>query len=649
MDILVYFVSFVMISLSAYLIGKAFTRINLPYITGYLLAGALAGPFILDFMPSESVIKLRFVDQISLAIIAFVAGSELFIKDIREQLRSILYSSLGMTIVGMVLGSVAIFLLTQILPFTQGRPFTERLAVALLGATVLLALSPPSTIAVIKEVRARGAFTRTLLSVTVFMDVLIIVLFAITTSMASVLLTGTEFNALFVVFLAIDLSIAVAIGYLVGRLLQLVLGMSPHVTIGGVRMHGLIKTALILLIGYGVYLLSDQVKVISTATLGFEIYIEPLLICLIGGFMVTNFSSHRNEFDELMHDIGPIVYVAFFTLTGISLKLDILLQTLPFAIVLFLVRMVGIYIGIFAASRLAQESEVFKRYAWLGFITQAGIALGLSREVAVQFPSLGTAFATLIISVIVLNEIFGPMLLREALKRAGDANLPDDVEHEHSGRQAVIFGVETQSVALARELQNHGWQVIVADTDASHVEELAAADVDERHIQVINDETLAELINQNTDAIVAMLADDDDNLRVCGFARDKFNISRLVARPHDIRRIEEFRELDVFVVEPASAMISLLEQAVIAPQSAALMLYQDPDRLEIVQSTITNPGLNDLLIRDLRLPSDVLILGIKRDGNSIVPHGYTSLRLYDEITLIGHLDSLEEVTVKLGY
>ena len=639
MDILVYIVSFVMISLSAYLIGKAFTRINLPYITGYLLAGALAGPFLLDFMPSESVSKLRFVDQISLAIIAFVAGSELFIKEIRQRLRSILYSSLGITIVGMLLGAIAIFLLTQILPFTQGKPVSERVAVALLGATVLLALSPPSTIAVIKEVHARGPFTRTLLSVTVFMDVLIIVLFAVTTSMASVLLTGAEFNALFVVFLAIDLSIAVTIGYLVGRLLQLVLGM---------RWHGLIKTGLILLIGYGVYLLSDQVKIISTASLGFEIYIEPLLICLIGGFMVTNFTSHRDEFDELMHDIGPFVYVAFFTLTGISLKLDILIQTLPFAIALFLIRILGIYIGIFAASRLARESELFKRYAWLGLITQAGIALGLSREVSVQFPSLGTAFATLIISVIVLNEIFGPMLLREALKRTGEANLPGDMEHK-GVRNALILGVEIQSVALARELQNHGWGVILADTDASHVERLAAADVDERHLPVINEETLGELINQNTDAIVVMLADDDDNLRVCRFARDKFNVSRLVARPHDIARIEEFAALNVFVVDPVSSMISLLEQAVIAPQSAALMLYKDPDHFEIVQSTMTNPDLNGMLIRDLRLPSDVLILGIKRDGSTIIPHGYTSLRLYDDMTLIGHLDSLEEVTVKLGY
>jgi len=591
METFVYFVSFILISLAAYLIGKLFTRFNLPYITGYLFTGALAGPFLLDFVPSESVTMLRFVDQIALAIIAFVAGSELFIKEIRQRLRTILYTSFGISIVGLILGSVLIFLLTEILPFTQGRPMSERLAVALLGATVLLALSPPSTIAVIKEVRARGPFTRTLLSVTVFMDVLIIVLFAVATSMASVLLTGAAFNALFVAFLAIDLSIAVLVGYIVGRLLQGLLS---------TRWHGLVKTGLIVLIGYGVYLLSDQVKIVSTAVLGFEIYIEPLLICLIGGFMVTNFSAHRDEFDDLMHDIGPLVYVAFFTLTGISLKLDILLQTLPFAVALFLARIAGIYVGAFGASRLAQESKAFKRYAWLGLITQAGIALGLSREVSVQFPTLGTAFATLIISVIVLNEIFGPMLLREALKRAGEANLPGDMGDKEPVRDALILGVETQSVALARELQEHGWRVIIADTDASHVERLAAADIDERHVPVIDETTLGQLIDQNTDAIVAMLADDDDNLRACRFGRDKFNVDRLVARPHDISRLDEFAALGTFVVDPATAMVGLLEQAVIAPQSAALMLYQDPDRLEIVQRTITNPDLNGKLVESIK-------------------------------------------------
>lgn len=65
-----------------------------------------------------------------------------------------------------------------------------------------------------------------------------------------------------------------------------------------------------------------------------------------------------------------------------------------------------------------------QRYAWMGLITQAGIALGLAREAAVEFPSLGDSFATMIISVVVLNEIFGPMFLKAALKRAGEVHLP---------------------------------------------------------------------------------------------------------------------------------------------------------------------------------------------------------------------------------
>lgn len=640
MQTLIYLVGFVVVALSSYLIGKNFTRIKLPYITGYLFAGALVGPFMLNFLPAEAVTELRFVDQLSLAVIAFVAGSELFLKELRNRIRTILFTTSGIVVVAMLCGGVAIFVLTEFLAFTQGRPLMERFAIALLGATVLLALSPPSTIAVIKEARAKGPFTRTILSVTVFMDVVIIVLFAVTTSIASVLLTGTSFDVLFILLLAIDLFIAVMVGLGCGKLLQLVLS---------TRLHSWLKTSLILVIGYGVYFLADEVKYYSPDLVGFEIYMEPLLVCLIGGFMITNFTPHRDELDEILHDIGPMVYVAFFTLTGISLKLDILLQTLPFAMVLFLVRMGSIFIGSFVGGRLAGENTKFQYFAGLALVTQAGIALGLSREVAVQFPSLGTAFATLIISVIVLNEIFGPMLLKEALKRTGEANLPEEISHKEEVRDALILGIEEQSLALARELQDHDWRVIIADTDRFHVERLAAEDIDERHLPEFNEQTLSQLITQETDAVVAMLDNDTDNFKACEYARHKFDVPRLVVRLNDVSQADKFTELGVFVVDPASAMISLLEQAVIAPHSAALMLYKDPERFEVVQRTVTNPDIEGLLVRDLRLPSDVLILGVTRNGHSILPSGYTQIHLKDDLTLVGKPDSLQEVTLRLGY
>ncbi|MEL7237051.1 MAG: cation:proton antiporter, partial [Chloroflexota bacterium] len=214
-----YFASFVIVAVAAREIGHFLGRFKLPHITGYLLAGLIIGPFVLNLIPSEAIDGLRFVDEISLAVIAFVAGSELYLKELRSRMRPILLNVLGITVAALVIISTAVYFLTQFIPFADGLSDTARIAVALLGGTILLALSPASTIAVIQEVRARGPFTKTILSVTVVMDIVIIVLFAISTALAAALLFDEPMNASFVGLLALDLAIAVGAGYLIGRLL----------------------------------------------------------------------------------------------------------------------------------------------------------------------------------------------------------------------------------------------------------------------------------------------------------------------------------------------------------------------------------------------------------------------------------------------
>jgi Kef-type K+ transport system membrane component KefB len=179
---LIYLGGFALICLSSHRIGAWFSRIRLPYITGYLFTGVLVGSFGLQLIPSSAGESLRFIDQIALAIIAFVASSELFYKDLISRLRIIL-TSIGIIIIAaLTLIGTVLFLLLGLIPFTQGLTPEQKVGVALLGATILLALSPPSTIAVIKEVRARGPATRLILGMTIVMDVAIIVLFAINSS-----------------------------------------------------------------------------------------------------------------------------------------------------------------------------------------------------------------------------------------------------------------------------------------------------------------------------------------------------------------------------------------------------------------------------------------------------------------------------------
>lgn len=635
-ETLVYFIAFVVVCLASHRIGKFFSAIKLPYITGYLFAGALAGSFGLNFVPTEAVEQLRFVDQVSLAVIAFVAGSELFLKELLNRLRSIAWIIGGIVATAFLILGTTVYALTAFIPFTEGMAAGERLAVALLGATVLLALSPPSTIAVIKEVRARGPFTRLVLGVTVTMDVVIIVFFAINSSLAEALLTGVGLQLSFALVLLLDLALAIGLGYAAGQLLQAIM-----------RLRGLrgLKIGLILGLGYGIYALAGFVKEYSLANFPFEIYIEPLLIAMIAGFYITNFTAARDEFDDILHEIGPVVYVAFFTLTGISLKLDLLLATLGIAMVLFLARGIAIMIGSYAGASIAGEDGKVRRLAWLGLITQAGIALGLAREVSVAFPALGDAFATLIISVIVLNEIFGPLFLKAALRRAEEANEPVSGEADMK-RQAVILGIEGQSLALARQLTTQHWHVRMADTDVSHVERLAAEDVDERHVSEISAEHFQDLFGSGTDAVVAMLESDEENLRACVLAYEKFGVRRIVVRLTNQNLRERFVEIGAIVVDPASAMVSLLDQAVRAPHSTSMLLHPDPD---VVQITVTNNDLEGALVRDLRLPNDVLLLEIIRDGQAVVPHGYTRIRLGDEITAVGRPESLEEVILKLGF
>jgi len=638
LETLALFISFLIVALASREIGHFLGKYNLPHITGYLFAGMLVGPFILNLIPKGSTEQLVIIDQVSLAVIAFIAGSELFIKELRSRLSPIMMNTFGVVIAGIIIISFAVFLLTELFPFAQGMDVTSRAAVAILGSTILLALSPPSTIAVMQEVRARGPFSKTVLSMTVVMDVVVIVLFAVVSALAASLLEASaQLELLFVVQLFVDLFVAVIGGVVIGFTISRILS---------TNLHKWLKVISILIVGTSVFAGSSEATAI-TKSLGFEIHLEALLICMIAGFYVTNVSDHRRQFEHLLRDISPSVYVAFFTLTGIDIKLDILLGTIGIAVILFAVRIFSIMIGSFMGGYLAREDKVLKRYAWMGLITQAGIALGLAREVIGDFPMLGNSFATMIVSVVVLNEIFGPLFLKFVLHRVGESHMPAESEPD-TDRDVVIFGVEGQSIALSRQLQLSGWNVNLADDNEYHSLDNRDKAINYVLFNKTDQNTIKQLLNPQTDAIVAMLNNDDANFEVCQIAYEEFGIRRIVVRLNDISNAFKFDQFNAIVIDTASALVNLMNQAVRAPQSTALMMHQDSE-FDIVQITVTESDWDGIHLRDLRLPSDVLILEINRQGSSIVPNGNSVIRHQDEVTLIGRPTSLSKVTLKLGY
>lgn len=637
-QIMIALASFVVMAAAAHQLGKFLTSfIRLPLISGYLITGVIVGPFILGMLTTESIESIRFLDEISLSFIAFAAGSELYLKELKSRLRSILAHSIGQVLAIFILGSVGIYLLTSFIPFAQNLPTSARVAVAILAAAILVARSPSSAIAIVNELRARGTFTKTLIGVTVVMDVIVVVLFAITAAVAGLILTGESFSPIFILLLAFELLISVALGYIIGKLIDLILA---------THLQPLFKTACVLLIGYGVFILSRLVRGFTHENLPFEILLEPLLICMVAAFVVTNYSRFRDEFLELLHDTGPFIYVIFFTLVGITLRLDVLLQGFVIAVAIFALRLLGLILGSFIGGSLVGDPTKHIRVAGFAYVTQAGIGLGLAREIAIEFPQLGDEFATLVISVIVLSQFVGPPLLKFAIKRVGESHLPGQFSTDKI-RNVLILGIEGQSWALARQLQAHQWKVMLADTHPPENSSLEEQNIEFRVISEIAHTELKPLLT-NTDAVVMMMSDDSANLKACELAYERFGITRLIVRLNSVSWAEKFKPYEVHIVYPASAMVSLLDRYVRAPQSTALIMDEDPEH-EVVQITVTDRDIDGLLLRELRLPSDVLVLDIRRDGIAIVPEGHSALRLNDEVTLIGKVSSLAEVTRRFGY
>ncbi len=636
-NLFIFVAGFTLIALASKQIGELFARFKLPLISGFLFTGMVAGPFIFGFISVEATERLRFVDELSLAFIAFVAGSELYLKELRSRFKSINLVSTGIVVSTFILGSLAVFVLADFIPFMRGLPVASRIAIAIIAGAILVARSPSSAVAIIKELRAKGPFTQTAMGVTVVTDVLVIILFSVNSSIADALLTGLRFNLTFIILLFAELIAALAGGYVVGRILQRILSS---------RINHIAKIVGILLTGYAVFAAFAWIRHFTHARLPFEVFVEPLLVCMIGSFWLINATALRDEFLKTLRDIGPPIYIAFFTLTGASLTLDILADIWPITLLLVVVRLVGIFIGSFTGGVLAGEPMIDNKVSWMAYITQAGVGLGLAKEVGGAFPTWGPAFATLIISTIVVNQIIGPAFFKWALvwvKEARPRAKKSEPDQIHS---AIIFGSDSQSLALARQLRAHDWEVKVAYRQTGEMKNMANSYFDVQPMPGFSLNELQAFGVGEAGALVVMLS-DEENYRICELAYEHFETDNLVVRLNDLANYDRFRELGAFTVRPSTAIISLLDHFVRAPSSVSLLLGMEENH-DIIDLEIRNPNLAGMAVRDLRLPADVLILSARRAGHIIITHGYTELQIGDWVTVVGSLESLGELELRFG-
>lgn len=419
--------------LASYTIGQLVEVVRLPHITGYLLAGMVLGPSVASVLPEAWRIppfdrgllsigftdahgrfvpgvqdQLQLLNTLAIGLIALTAGGELQLGALRKGFRSIVGMLAGQVTAMFFVITGLVVALTQLLPAVLPQAMgslslLESFALGLVISAVAAATSPPMTIAVVNGAQADGPMTRTVLGAVVLQDVVVFVLFSTVTAFAASFLGGQSIDGGLVNYLLVHIG-----GSMVaGAFAALILG-------AYVRYVG--NEILLFLVGL----------IYVGSYFGHQLHLDPVLMFIAAGFVIGNFSSSG---DTLIHEVERLslpVYVVFFTLTGAHLDLTAVAAIAPAAVIFVSARLVAAYVGVSAGAKLAGAPPTVQRYGWTAFASQAGIALALANKISGAYgdpgdaASLGPTVATLLVSMVAMNEMMGPIILKVGLGRAGE-------------------------------------------------------------------------------------------------------------------------------------------------------------------------------------------------------------------------------------
>lgn len=394
----------------------------IPKITIHLIIGVLCGPFVLSIIgPTLSDVKtLAPVSQICLSFICFAAGAELYLPTLRPLLTRILGSIGAITAVlftSTLLATLAATSPTSSPPLLPPSILSQalpcRVSISALAASISFSFSPASSLAVVREVKARGPATSTMLGIVMLADVGVLLAFALSKAFAegycvpgeSVELRGDELGVAIALIFA-----SIAVGGMIGAGL-----------IGVLRWRAQGTPLLVLGLGALIFLGSTALEGFTYYSSAYEVSFEPLLVCITAGCVAINGSGNWDVFAHGLEEYGPSVFLPFFTLAGLSLDLSTLATTAGYAFSFFFLRAVGLVVAMVGVAVAFNSSIRTAALVAASLVTQAGVSLGLAGEVGRIFPGWGKAAETAIIGVVLVGQALGPLLCAWALQVSGEA------------------------------------------------------------------------------------------------------------------------------------------------------------------------------------------------------------------------------------
>lgn len=414
----------------AILAGLLMTRLvkplNLPDVTAYLVAGVLIGPYCLGalgvdglgFTSSAAVSSLSLISEVALGFIAFSIGNEFRLDALKHTGRQALVIGIVQAVTATLLVDAALLAIHFAAPDSLSIPQTITL-----GA-IATATAPAATLMVVRQYKANGPLTRLLLPVVALDDAVGLVVFAISFGIARALISG---SADLMSILAAPLA-EIAASLLLGALLGWVLTRLETMFHSNTNRLNLVIAFVFLTAS-----LSMLEFRIGTLQVGFS----SLLVCMMLGTVFCNLCPLSHDLMEKSDRWTSPLFALFFVISGAELDLGVFtnIAIMLIGAAYILSRSVGKYLGAFLSARWMRCPPAVCKYLGITLLPQAGVALGMCIT-ARQLGPEGVLIQNIILFSVLVYELFGPMLTKQALTKAGD--IQPVPEHIKNRRQAKL-------------------------------------------------------------------------------------------------------------------------------------------------------------------------------------------------------------------
>ncbi len=399
---------------------RLFKPLKLPSVTAYLIAGVLIGPYCLGalgiaglgFESVAAVSHLSLISEVALGFIAFSIGNEFRLSDLKKTGHQALIIGILQALVAALLVDGALIAVHFIVP--------DKLSIAqaiTLGA-IATATAPAATLMVVRQYKAKGPLTKLLLPIVALDDAVGLVVFAVSFGIAKTLVSGQ-----------IDL-ISIFVNPLVEIVCSLLLG----------AVMGWVLTQLEKLFNSNTNRLNLTIAaVFLTASLSMldfhigavHIQFSSLLVCMMLGTVFCNICPLSHDLMAASDKWTSPLFALFFVISGAELELSVFADYIIVIIglVYILFRSAGKYFGAMVSAKLSHCSPAICKYLGITLLPQAGVALGMCIT-AMQLGVEGILIRNITLFAVLIYELIGPLLTRQALQAAGEIHpMPDHVKH----------------------------------------------------------------------------------------------------------------------------------------------------------------------------------------------------------------------------